>query len=104
MNSPEKGKVKMMLLIAMDRAPTARRTDADGRLHVAVSNISKANVCPYLGREIPNNVALGLDPNRVYNLLRDPAELAKAASTFAWPANHAFTRASIWAKSAITSV
>ena len=71
-----------MLLIAMDRAPTARRTDADGRLHVAVSNISKANVCPYLGREIPNNVALGLDPNRVYNLLRDPAELTKAASTF----------------------
>lgn len=72
----------MIVVLAMDRAPTTRRTDADGRLHVAVSNISKANVCPYLGREIPNNVALGLDPNRVYRLLRDPEELAKAAASF----------------------
>lgn len=71
-----------MLLLAMDRAPTVRSYDADGRLHVARSNISKANVCPYLGREIPGWQELGLDAERVYQLLRDPAELAKAAATF----------------------
>lgn len=72
-----------MLLIAMDRfAPSARRIDADGRLHVAVSNITKANVCPYIGREIPGNKDLGLDPDRIYYLLRDPAELAAAVDSF----------------------
>ena len=66
---------------AVDRA-TVRTIDADGRLHVEISPISKANVCPYYGREIPQSEALGLDPNRVYQLLRDPVELAKAAPTF----------------------
>ena len=72
----------MTVLLAMDRAPSARRLDADGRLHLATSNISKANVCPYYGREIPGWRELGLDGAKVYRLLRDPAELAKAASTF----------------------
>ncbi len=49
---------------------------------MAVSNISKANVCPYYGREIPGWESLGLEPDRIYQLLRDPGELAKAASTF----------------------
>ena len=71
-----------MLLIAMDRAPTVRKYDADGRLHVAVSNISKANVCPYLGREVPGWAELGLEPDRLYNFLRDPDELARGAATF----------------------
>ncbi|MBY0383247.1 MAG: DUF2213 domain-containing protein [Xanthobacteraceae bacterium] len=65
----------------MDRA-SARSYDADGRLHVAVSNISKANVCGYLGREIPDFERSGLDPDRMYQLLRDPEELARAAKTF----------------------
>lgn len=60
-----------------------RRKDADGHLHVEWSNISKANVCPYYGYEIPGAEALGLDPNRIYMLYRDPVELAAAASTFA---------------------
>ena len=47
-----------------------------------MSNISKANICPYLGSEIPNSELLGLDPTKVYKLLRDPEELAKAAPTF----------------------
>ena len=71
-----------MLLIAMDRAPSVRSYDKNGRLHIAVSNISKANVCPYLGREIPGWQQLGLDPGCLYNLLRDPAELAKGIATF----------------------
>jgi len=69
------------LLFAMDRA-TVRQLDANGFLHVEVSNISKANVCPYSGREIPDWEMLGLNPDRIYQLLRDPEELAKAASTF----------------------
>ena len=51
-------------------------------MHVEVSNISKAIVNPYLGKEIPKYKELGLDPGRIYQLLRDPAELKKAESTF----------------------
>lgn len=61
---------------------TARSYDKDGRLHVAVSNISKATVNPYYGSEIPNYRQLGLEPKKVYYLLRDPEELKKAAPTF----------------------
>jgi uncharacterized protein len=56
--------------------------DRDGRLHVEMANISKAGVCPYRGKEIPGWQQLGLDPNRTYQLLRDPDELRKAAPTF----------------------
>lgn len=67
--------------MAFDRQ-SARSIDADGRLHVSKTNISKANVCPYFGREIPNWQELGLDGDKVYRLYRDPEELAKGASTF----------------------
>ena len=67
--------------IAFDYA-SVRRKDADGRLHVQQANISKSNVCPYYGYEIPGFARFGLDPDRVYKLLRDPVELAKAADTF----------------------
>lgn len=65
---------------AFDRA-SDRRYDDDGRLHVRDSNLTKANICPYMGAEIPNYEKLGLDPNRKYMLLRDPAELEKAVKT-----------------------
>lgn len=67
-------------MLALDRS--LRTFDRDGRLHVESCNISKANVCPYLGREIPNCAELGLDPNRIYQLYRDPAELFAAADSF----------------------
>lgn len=67
--------------IAFDRA-SARTYDADGRLHVAKTHISKANVCPYYGKEIPGWQELGLEPNKIYRLWRDPEELAKGAATF----------------------
>lgn len=67
--------------LAFDRA-TMRLIDVDGRLHVKVSHISKAAVNPYYGREIPGCEAMGLEPDRIYQLLRDPGELAKAAATF----------------------
>lgn len=56
--------------------------DVDGRMHVERCNISKACVNPYYGREIPGSEELGLDPNKIYNLYRDPAELAAAADSF----------------------
>lgn len=68
-------------MMAFDRQ-SARSIDADGRLHVSKTNISKANVCPYFGREIPNWQQLGLDGDKVYRLYRDPEELAKGAGTF----------------------
>lgn len=66
---------------AFDKA-SVRRYDADGMLHVSKTPISKANVCVYYGKEIPNSEALGLEPERAYRLLRDPEELRKAVSTF----------------------
>lgn len=68
-------------ILAFDRE-SVRSYDADGRLHVAFSNISKSNVSPYYGSEIPGYIELGLDPTKVYRLWRDPDELAKGAASF----------------------
>lgn len=67
--------------IAFDKA-SARSVDKDGRLHVSRTPISKSNVCPYLGKEIPKWEELGLDQNKVYRLYRDASELEKGASSF----------------------
>ena len=64
--------------LAIDRAGSVRREDVDGRLHIKVANISKACVSPYKGEEIPRQKELGLDPGRIYKLLRAPDELARA--------------------------
>lgn len=69
------------LSLAFDKA-SARTIDKDGRMHVSRSNISKAQVSPYLGKEIPGWQSLGLDANKIYRLYRDPQELAKGAATF----------------------
>jgi 8-oxo-dGTP pyrophosphatase MutT (NUDIX family) len=66
---------------AFDRG-SVRSYDVDGRLHLSATNISKSNVCEYLGREIPGADELGLDLSRKYRLWRHPDELAKAAPTF----------------------
>jgi hypothetical protein len=68
-------------MIALDEG-SVREMDDDGRMRVSRAHISKANVCPYRGAEIPDSEKLGLDPDRVYQLYRDPEELAKAAPTF----------------------
>ena len=68
--------------LAMDRTPTMRTKDINGWLHVKDCRISKANVCPYIGKEIPNSKKLGLDPERVYQLYRDAAALEAAAASF----------------------
>lgn len=66
--------------MAFDRS-TARDYDAEGRLHVKDSILTKAVVNPYLGREIPDYEKLGLNPDKKYMLLRDPDELKKAVPT-----------------------
>lgn len=68
------------LALALDK-DTVRDKDRDGRLKVKIANISKANVCPYRGKEIPGWEKLGLDPDRIYNLFRDPEELKKGAES-----------------------
>ena len=68
--------------VAAEDAGSVRSVDQDGNLHVRVTNISKANICPYLGHEIPGWQGLGLNPDRIYQLFRDPAELERGAHTF----------------------
>lgn len=65
---------------AMD---SMRHYDNNGHLVVKRTVITKAAVNPYKGSSIPRWKELGLDPNKEYNLLRDPEELRKALDTFA---------------------
>lgn len=67
--------------LAMDKE-TVRNFDDFGRMHVEMTHISKATINPYLGREIPKWEELGLSPDRIYYLLRDPVELAKSVPTW----------------------
>lgn len=66
--------------IAKDKS--MRTYDKNGHLIVERTVITKAGVNPYRGEEIPEYEKLGLDPKRVYFLLRDPEELKKSLSTF----------------------
>jgi len=66
--------------IAFDSS--VRSIDESGHLRIARTIISKASVDPYFGREIPGYEALGLDPDRIYKMLRDPVELEKSADSF----------------------
>lgn len=70
----------MTIALAMDKS--MRSYDANGHLIVERTIITKASVNPYFGKEIPNYEALGLEPDKIYNLLRDPEELKKALSSF----------------------
>ena len=69
--------------LAFDRSASARRMDENGYMHVASSHITKATVNPYYGAEIPGWEAAGLDPQKVYQGLRDPQELQKSLPTWA---------------------
>lgn len=67
--------------LAFDRG-SMRTKDVDGRMHVKDCRISKANICPYLGREIPDSEKMGLQSDKVYRLYREAAALEAAAPTF----------------------
>ena len=68
--------------VAFD-ARSTRTIDANGFMHVGPSNITKATVNPYYGREIPDCEEAGLDPDKIYHGLRDAAELEKSLPTWA---------------------
>jgi hypothetical protein len=68
--------------LALDRQSIRTFDETSGHLHVAQTPISKANICPYWGYEIPDYETLGLQADKQYQLLRDPKELEKAAKTF----------------------
>ncbi len=61
---------------------TKRHIDANGFMHVSVSNISKEIVNPYYGYEIPTYRELGLDPDKVYNVYRTGKALEEGAKSF----------------------
>ena len=66
--------------VAFDKA-SARHYDDNGFLIVDSTVITKAAVNPYYGKEIPDYESLGLDPEKIYNMLRDPTELKKGMHT-----------------------
>lgn len=65
-----------MTQLAFDKAFTLRWHDEDGRLHVDRSNLTRVQVAPYRGSEIPGWEALKLDPEKVYYGLRPAEELS----------------------------
>jgi len=68
-------------ILAFDKA-TVRSVDDNGYLHVEKSHISKAQVAPYYGREIPGWQERGLEPDKIYHGWRSPEELEKSVSTW----------------------
>ena len=63
-------------------ASTKRRIDDNGFLHVESSHITKEQVAPYYGWEIPDHDRFGLDPKKIYYGYRSGDELKKAVDTF----------------------
>ena len=59
-----------------------REIDSNGYLRVDACNITKTQVAPYLGREIPGWQDMGLEAEKIYYVLRPEDELKKAVPTF----------------------
>ncbi|MDY6322529.1 MAG: DUF2213 domain-containing protein [Succinivibrio sp.] len=66
----------MIETIALD-AGSKRTYDENGFLHVSISPLTRVQVAPYHGSEIPGWKELGLDPERIYKGYRSAEELAK---------------------------
>lgn len=71
-----------MKRLVYDRAQvdSVRTVDDNGYLHVGISNITKEQVAPYLGSEIPGFEKLGLKPDEIYSVYRPASELSKPAT------------------------
>lgn len=68
--------------MSFDASPSKRRVDDNGYMHVDACCITKAQVAPYYGREIPGFEELKLEPDKIYYMLRPADELEKAAASF----------------------
>ena len=62
--------------LAID-AESKRTYDENGFLHVSISPLTRVQVAPYRGCEIPGWQELGLEPDRVYRGYRSAEELSK---------------------------
>lgn len=62
--------------VALD-AESKRTYDGNGFLHVSISPLTRVQVAPYHGSEIPGWQSLGLDPERIYKGYRSAEELSK---------------------------
>ncbi|CNI67606.1 Uncharacterized protein conserved in bacteria [Yersinia massiliensis] len=67
--------------MAFDEA-SRRRIDENGYLHVSQTHLTKEQVAPYYGREIPGYIEQGLDPDQVYYGYRSAEELEKSKDMF----------------------
>ena len=63
------------LTIAFDSSH--REYDNNGFLHVRACNLTREQVAPYYGREIPNYEQAGFDPDTVYYGYRSAEELSR---------------------------
>lgn len=59
-----------------------RKLDENGYLRVKTCNITKEQVAPYLGKEIPNWKDFNLESDKIYYVYRPKDELEKAVETF----------------------
>lgn len=62
--------------LAFDGGESKRHYDENRFLRVDISPLTKEQVAPYLGREVPDYQRLGLDPNKLYHVYRPAAELS----------------------------
>lgn len=63
--------------LALDAKESVRKFDDNGNMHVAFSHLTKAQVRPYYGNEIPGWEQLRLDPLKVYKGYCPAEELAR---------------------------
>ena len=68
--------------LAFDRSSRSYDQQS-GHLMVKDNVLTSAGISPYYGREIPGYAKLGLDPNRIYKMLRPADELRRAAASLA---------------------
>lgn len=68
--------------LTFDGRQSVRSIDTNGFMHIAISPLTKEQIAPYYGREIPGWESLGLDPNKTYMGYR-PAEELKKPETIA---------------------
>lgn len=78
---PEKIKMSSRAL-ALDAQGSRRRIDENGYLHVSQTHLTKEQVVPYYGKEIPGWEEHGLEPERVYYGYRPADEIEKASDMF----------------------
>lgn len=71
-----------MLVFDTNKFGTKRELDSNGYLRVSSCNITKTQIRPYLGHEIPGWRDFGLEQETIYNVYCPEEELKKALESF----------------------